>query len=156
MGTEIERKFLVVDDTWRVAAVSATQLVQGYLGRVEQCSVRVRTGGGKAFLNIKGRTVGVQRAEYEYAIPVADAQEMLETLCGTRVVAKTRHIVPFGGRDWEVDVFEGHNAGLVVAEVELDSADASFETPTWAGEEVSHDTRYYNAALAESPYSSWE
>lgn len=155
MGTEIERKFLVVDDTWRADAVSATPLVQGYLGRVEQCSVRVRTGGGIAFLNIKGKTVGVQRAEYEYEIPVADAEEMLATLCGTHVVAKTRHIVPFAGHEWEVDVFEGPNAGLVVAELELETADASFETPAWAGDDVSHDTRYYNAALAECPYSSW-
>ncbi len=155
MATEIERKYLVLDDSWREAAVSETKLVQGYLGRVEQCSVRVRSGGGKAFLNIKGKTVGVQRAEFEYPIPVADAEQMLATLCGTHVVAKTRYVVPFAGYEWEVDVFEGANAGLVVAEIELETADAVFERPAWAGEEVSHDVRYYNVALAEHPYSHW-
>ena len=156
MATEIERKFLVVGEDWRGAVVSSTRYRQGYLtpgpGR---CSVRVRVGGGRARLNIKGATVGVSRPEYEYAIPVDEAEEMLDALCSGPLVEKTRHLVDHGGHRWEIDVFEGENAGLVVAEVELTDPDEALELPAWAGEDVSGQVRYYNAALAETPYSRW-
>ena len=156
MATEIERKFLVTDDAWRAHVTATTRYRQGYLaGGRESASVRVRIGDGAAHLNIKGATVGVSRAEYEYAIPLADAEEMLDTLCTGPLVEKTRYHVEHAGHLWEVDVFEGDNAGLVVAEIELESAGESFEIPPWAGADVSHDARYYNAALARAPYNTW-
>ncbi len=156
MATEIERKFLVVDESWRDGVLASTRYRQGYLtpgpGR---CSVRVRVGDGEARLNVKGATVGVSRAEYEYAIPLEDAEEMLDTLCSGPLVEKTRHLVDHGGHRWEIDVFEGENAGLVVAEVELANATEALELPEWAGADVSGDKRYYNAALAETPFTRW-
>lgn len=155
MGREIERKFLVTGDGWRAAAVDAVPMRQGYLATDPACSVRVRIEGGSARLNIKSATLGVERLEFEYPIPVADAEEMLARLCTTPPVEKVRYRVPWGGHVWEVDVFEGANAGLVVAEIELPDPDAPFERPPWVGEEVSHDPRYYNVMLARHPYREW-
>ncbi len=155
MATEIERKFLVRDDSWRSGVIRARRLRQGYLVSDAVRSVRVRIEGDEARLNIKSATVGVSRSEYEYPIPLADAEEILANLCGGRLLEKTRHFVRHGGHLWEIDEFAGANAGLVVAEVELDDAAETFDRPPWAGDEVSDDIRYYNARLVERPYSTW-
>jgi adenylate cyclase len=130
---------------------------QGYLsaGADAGCTVRVRVGGERAFLTVKGPAEGAARDEYEYPIPLAEAAEMLERLCAGGTVVKVRHLVPFAGRTWEVDVFGGENAPLVVAEVELERIDAIVALPPWIGAEVTDDPRYTNAALARAPYSRW-
>lgn len=156
MATEIERKFLVVNDSWREAVFKSVRYRQGYLAGDKACSVRVRISDKDAHLNIKSATLGISRLEYDYPIPVEDADEMLDRLCTSPVVEKTRHYVRRGGHVWEIDVFEGENKGLIVAEIELNSEDEAFERPSWVGEDVSHDTRYYNVALAETPYSQWK
>lgn len=155
MASEIERKFLVTSDAWRALA-HGTHYRQGYLSTVKERTVRVRTIDDQAFLTIKGLTVGVTRAEYEYPIPHADATALLDRLCEQPLVEKTRYKIPFAGLVWEVDEFHGVNQGLVVAEVELPSADAAFEKPTWVGLEVSHDSRYFNSNLIRHPYTTWE
>lgn len=155
MAEEIERKFLVKDDSWREHVVRQAKMRQGYLNSTEQSSVRVRVSGDSAYLNIKSATLGVYRKEYEYAIPVDDANEILSELAEKPLIEKTRYYVEHSGHLWEVDVFEGENAGLVVAEVELSHEEEPFELPPWAAEEVSHDARYYNVCLARQPYKSW-
>ncbi len=152
MGIEIERKFLVVGDAWRAAP--AVPYAQGYLNRDKQRTVRVRVVRDEAWLTIKGASVGATRAEFEYPIPLADAQQLL-ALCDGPVVRKTRRVVEHAGARWEIDEFEGDNAGLVVAEIELPSEDAPFERPDWLGAEVTHDPRYFNSSLATAPYSTW-
>ena len=155
MGVETERKFLVADDSWRETAPSGVRYRQGYLATDAGSAVRVRVSGDRAWLNIKSATVGVTRREYEYEIPAADAHAILEELCVKPLIEKTRFVVEHEGRDWEIDVFEGDNAGLVVAEVELESEDAEVTLPAWVGEDVSDDVRYYNQRLVEHPYSRW-
>ncbi len=155
MATEIERKFLLKDDSWREGADAGTRFRQGYLIGAEKASVRVRIEGEQANINIKSATLGVERQEYEYPIPLTDARELLDTLCEPPQIEKRRYHVPYGDHLWEVDVFEGDNAGLVVAEVELAAEDEAFEMPPWAGDEVSHDTRYYNVCLVKHPYCEW-
>jgi adenylate cyclase len=155
VGIEIERKFLVVNDGWREAVVGSTRYRQGYLSRSATASVRVRTDGARARLNIKSTADGIHRSEYEYPIPLADAEEMLDRLALPPLIVKTRHLVDYGGRRWEVDVFEAENAGLVLAEIEIESADADVALPPWVGAEVSSDPRYYNTSLSTHPYSEW-
>ena len=155
MGVEVERKFLVVDDSWRAEVTKATRIVQGYLARTGRVTLRVRVKGEAGFVTIKGETRGISRSEFEYPIPPADARAMLDGLADGPVVDKVRHLVPVGGHTWEVDVFEGANAPLVMAEVELGDPDEPFELPSWAGQDVSDDARYYNANLAQAPYSTW-
>ncbi len=162
MGVEIERKFLVTNEAWRAQAERAQRMVQGYLidaALVQsqtgtRCSMRVRVGGEKAWLNIKSATLGVARQEYDYPIPVDDAERMLRDFCNG-VVEKVRHYVPHAGLTFEVDEFSGDNAGLVVAEVELQSADQSIDRPAWLGREVTEHLRYYNLNLLQHPYSRW-
>jgi adenylate cyclase len=154
MPIEIERKFLLRTDTWRQHISQSLQIAQGYLGG-DQCSVRVRIGDSGAFLNIKSKQLGVQRLEFEYAIPEADARVMLDQLCKGASVIKTRHLVMHAGLCFEVDEFVGLNAGLIVAEVELQSVDQQIDRPDWLGTEVTDDARYYNSNLIEHPYSSW-
>jgi adenylate cyclase len=156
MATEIERKFLVSDDGWRRQARDAIRLRQGYLAGGTNSSIRVRSGGGLAQLNIKSATLGVRRREYEYSIPLSDAEEILDHLCERPLIEKTRYHVDHAGHTWEVDVFEGDNAGLVVAEIELEREDEEFARPAWLGEEVSHDPRYYNVCLVKHPYKEWK
>ncbi|MGF1615543.1 MAG: CYTH domain-containing protein [Gammaproteobacteria bacterium] len=155
MGTEIERKFLLRSDDWRELAVQGTPYRQGYLSEAKSVSVRVRIAGGQGFLNIKSATLDVRRAEYEYPIPLQDAAELLERLCMRPLIEKTRYRVPFGAHVWEVDVFEGENAGLVVAEIELSDVHEPFRKPDWVGAEVSADARYYNVSLVTHPYKDW-
>lgn len=157
MGIEIERKYLLRDDAWRTQAGRRVRMAQGYLndlGAVQAgrqlASVRVRIAGDVAHLNLKLREAGTTRQEFDYEIPVADAEALLQ-LCTGGLIDKTRHYV---GR-FEIDEFHGDNAGLVVAEIELESADEAFEHPSWLGAEVTHAQRYYNLALAERPYAQW-
>lgn len=155
MPTEIERKFLVRNDGWRRHADSGTAYRQGYLVGGRESSVRVRIEGDRARLNIKSATIGVRRLEYEYEIPLHEAREMLTVLCAGPLIEKTRYLVIHEGHHWEVDVFEGDNAGLVVAEIELSHEDEPFVRPDWLGEEVSDDPRYYNVSLVSHPYKDW-
>lgn len=161
MGIEIERKFLVTGDGWREAAHEVVPMAQGYINdmgamdRGEQnASVRVRIQGDAAFLNLKSRELGHTRQEFDYPIPVEDARSLL-SLCVGGLVDKRRHLVRHAGHLWEVDEFLGDNAGLVVAELELDHADEAFGRPAWLGDEVTDDARYYNLALASRPYRLW-
>lgn len=150
MAQEIERKFRVTGDSWKPLAQSSSLLRQGYLSSNAKATVRVRSWDDKrAALTLKGRASGMTRAEYEYEIPMDDAREMLE-MAQPHVLEKRRHVVPFGGLIWEVDVFAGRHAGLVIAEVELTSEDQAVELPEWAGTEVTDDNRYYNATLSRS------
>ena len=153
MPAEIERKFLVADDSWR-DGTTGVRIVQGYLSQDPERTVRVRIGGEKAWLTIKGRTHGITRAEFEYAIPLDDARSLLG-LCLPSIIDKTRHEISHAGHLWEVDVFHGENAGLVIAEVELADESISPELPPWVGAEVSAEVRYFNACLAVLPYAKW-
>jgi len=154
MGKEIERKFLVKGDVWRSLA-KGTAYRQGYLNSVKERTVRIRTIDAKAFLTIKGLTVGATRPEYEYEIPVADCNTMLDTLAEKPIIEKKRYKVPFAGFTWEIDEFFGDNAGLIVAEVELESEGQAFRKPEWVGEEVTADPRYFNSNLIKHPYTKW-
>ena len=154
MAQEIERKFLVAGASWKSGA-TGTPIRQGYLSSTKECTLRVRIAGDKAFLTIKGVNRGITRTEFEYPIPVADAEAMLEVLCERPLIEKTRWVVVFEGFTWEVDEFHGENAGLVVAEVELPNAETNPPLPTWVREEVSSDPRYFNANLVKKPYTAW-
>ena len=155
MNVEIERRFLVAGDGWRGGA-DGTRLVQGYLAADAERSVRVRLTPDRAWLTVKGRTVGSARPEFEYPIPRADAEALLDLCLGT--VEKTRHRVAAGaaGLVWEIDEFAGANAGLVLAEIELRRADQDFPRPDWLGDEVTGDPRYANARLALAPWTTWD
>jgi adenylate cyclase len=152
LAIEIERKFLVVGTQWRVGP--GTPLIQGYLNRDPHRTVRIRLAGAQGFITVKGISHGAQRAEFDYPIPLADAQQLL-AMCLEPLVEKTRYRVPHEGLVWEVDEFAGVNSGLVIAEIELQSVDQPFQRPVWVGEEVTHDRRYFNSNLAEHPYSAW-
>ena len=154
MGLEIERKFLVTGDGWRGLG-PATLLRQGYLAAEPERSVRVRLAGERAWLTIKGPPRGLARAEYEWPIPAEEAAELLDTLCLRPLIEKRRHLIEVDGLRWELDEFLGENAGLLLAEVELDDADQAVSLPAWVGREVSHDGRYTNAALSRRPWGRW-
>ena len=154
MADEIERKFLVRADSWR-GGKEGTRYRQGYLINSASRTVRVRLSDAGAWLTIKGARVGLTRPEFEYAIPAGDAERMLATLCEGSLVEKTRYRVPYGAHVWEVDEFHGDNAGLVLAELELQHEAETFERPAWLGEEVSEDLRYYSGRLAKEPFTSW-
>jgi adenylate cyclase len=155
MALEIERKYLVMKDSWRDAVESERHVVQGYIAAGGKATVRVRVKGDRAYLTIKGPSAGIGRSEYEYEIPVADGEAMLAELAVSPVVEKTRYRVRCGDHVWDLDVFAGANAGLVMAEVELGREDEAFTLPDWAGEEVTGDPRYYNVNLARQPFSTW-
>lgn len=170
MPLEIERKFLVQGDAWRIGVdgrpVPAMVIRQGYLFADGFRNARVRlsrgagpsTGSGtgdRAFLTVKGKRAGIERYEFEYPIPIADAELMLDRLCNPPLIEKTRHLVAFAGMTWEVDEFAGANAGLILAELELKRADQAFEMPAWVLREVTDDGRYYNTYLASHPYTTW-
>jgi len=151
---EIERKFLPTSDAWRAAAVRSERMSQGYVAGSDRASVRVRIAGANAALNIKSGGLVAARQEYEYAIPLDHARELL-ALCVGPLIDKTRHIVPHGGFEWEVDEFHGDNEGLIVAELELDFEGQDFPRPDWIGTEVTHLARYYNVNLVRHPYRAW-
>ncbi len=154
MGKEIERKFLVVSGEFK-RYVDGVYYRQGYLCNSRERVVRVRIAGERAFLTIKGANRGIVRSEFEYEIPVEEAKEMLDNLCLKPDIEKIRYRIEFEGYVWEVDEFMGLNAGLVVAEIELPDENAQFVKPSWVGEEVSDDSRYYNANLIDKPFSEW-
>jgi CYTH domain-containing protein len=154
MGQEIERKYRVRGDAWRAGA-QGLFFRQGYLSSDPERTVRVRQVGQRGLITVKGLARGITRAEFEYEIPVADAIRLLDELCLRPLIEKTRYCLPYGGLTWEVDEFHGENAGLVIAEVELEREDQFVELPAWVGEEVSADPRYFNSSLAARPYSRW-
>ena len=152
MGREIERKFLVSGESWRREADAGRRIRQAYLALTERASVRVRLlGDTEAVLTVKSAAAGAARDEYEYPIPVADAEAMLALRQG-HLIEKTRYRIPRSGHVWEVDVFSGENEGLILAEIELSGEEEAFERPAWVGPEVTRDMRYTNAALAQRPY----
>jgi adenylate cyclase len=154
MPREIERKFLLKNDAWRALAHRSDAMRQGYLARGNRVSVRVRIAGDEARLNIKAGGLVPSRQEYEYAVPLDEARELLDLAEGP-LVEKTRHYVSHGGMTWEIDEFRGDNLGLVVAELELEREDQPFPHPPWLGVEVTHLERYYNVRLATHPYRTW-
>jgi len=155
MPLEIERKFLLATDEWRPLVSSRVLMRQGYLSSGSRCSIRARIAGDRAWLNVKGKRSGMTRLEYEYSIPVEHADEILNELRDGPLIEKYRHELPAGQHVWEIDEFLGDNAGLIVAEIELNSETESFERPTWLGREVTEDQRYYNFNLAKRPYKTW-
>lgn len=154
MGEEIERKFLVATEGWRETA-KGTRYRQGFLSTEPERTVRVRVAGPRGSITVKGKNVGARRAEFEYEIPVADAERMLDTLCKHPLIEKVRYTVAVAPHTWEIDVFEGENAGLVVAEIELGNENEAFDKPEWLGDEVTDDPRYFNSNLVENPYRTW-
>jgi adenylate cyclase len=152
---EIERKFRLTNDSWRDQVLRKTLLRQGYIANTQRASVRVRLAGASGWLSVKAMTRGLSRAEYEAAIPVPEANEMLDRLCEGPLIEKWRHIVVYQGSEWEIDEFLGENAGLLIAELELEAEDAAFARPPWLGVEVTHDERYYNFRLSEKPFRHW-
>lgn len=159
MGIEIERKFLLKNDGWKSLVTETHKIKQGYLQSgleaSQKSSVRIRISDQKANINVKSVDLTMVRQEFEYAIPLNDAEQMLATLCGDVVVEKTRYHVPYASHLWEVDIFKGQNAGLQMAEIELNAIDESFEIPDWIGEEVTKDRRYYNIYLLKTPFKLW-
>jgi len=155
MALEVEHKFLLANEDWRNEIQHSEIFRQGYLSSQPTSSIRVRICEHRAWLNIKSATIGTHRLEYEYEIPLADAQEILSNLCNKPLIEKTRHYVQHGPDLWEIDEFEGDNQGLIVAEIELDAIGQSFAKPAWLGAEVTHDLRYYNNNLTLHPYSEW-
>ncbi len=153
MATEIERKFLISQDTWRPGA-SGCRYVQGYLSREPGRIVRIRQAGASAFLTIKGLARGTARPEFEYPLPFSDAEELMQ-LCLRPLIEKTRYGVEYRGKHWEVDEFHGENDGLILAEIELSREDEPVDLPPWVGKEVSDDPRYFNAYLSEHPFTQW-
>lgn len=155
MAEEIERKFLVNGDGWRETA-TGTSYRQGFLSTEPERTVRVRVAGSRGSITVKGKTIGARREEFEYEIPLSDAERILDTLCKRPLIEKVRYRLSVGAHIWEVDVFEGDNAGLVVAEVELGSEGEAFDKPDWAGAEVTDDPRYFNSNLVAKPYRDWQ
>lgn len=155
MGIEIERKFLLRNDDWRSDADAGTRMRQGYFAGPQRASIRVRVEGASANLNIKSAELGIRRLEFEYPVPLAEAEQLLDELCEKPLIEKTRYYIKHAGMLWEIDVFDGANAGLVVAEIELPDEATVFERPAWLGDEVSDDSRYYNVSLVTYPYCDW-
>ncbi len=154
MAREIERKFLVAGTSWKKGA-TGKRYRQGYLSAQPERTVRVRVAGKQGLLTVKGISRGASRDEYEYPIPLADAEELLDRLCERPLIEKTRYRIPYQGLIWEIDVFEGDNRGLVVAEVELKNERQEVPLPPWIGREVTDDARYYNSNLAKHPFHRW-
>ncbi|MEH2197124.1 CYTH domain-containing protein [Nostoc sp.] len=154
MAKEIERKYLVRGDSWRGLAEGSVYR-QGYIATQDKTTVRIRIAGEKSYLTIKGPSIKYSRLEFEYPIPVKDAQEILETLCERPFIEKVRYKIEFGGLIWEIDEFDGVNKGLILAEVELNDENQQIELPNWIGQEVSDDFRYFNSNLVKHPFSQW-
>lgn len=155
MPVEIERKFLLKNDNWRQHIERSARIRQGYLGAIAKASVRIRIEGDQANINIKSAELAMRRMEYEYSIPLDEANEMLDKLCEHPQIDKLRHIVKHGKHVWEIDEFFGDNVGLVVAEIELGDEVEMFDIPSWVGEEVTQDPRYYNVNLVKHPFKNW-
>ena len=154
MATEIERKFLVKGNRWRSLG-AGEYYKQGYIPTQDQTTVRIRIVGDRGYLTLKGKNQGIVRAEFEYPIPLDDAEKMLATLCRPPFIEKIRYRIPQGDLIWEVDEFSGENRGLILAEVELQTEHQAIALPPWIGQEVTGDPRYYNSNLVNHPYQSW-
>ncbi len=155
MAKEIERKFLV--DPEKLPALEDPHIIrQGYIPGSLTATVRIRISDNDAYLTIKGRATGLTRSEFEYPVPLSDARQMLEELCNGEVIEKKRYLLPYAGHVWEIDLFEGKNRGLIVAEIELSDENEIFKKPEWITEEVSYDPKYRNSNLIVHPYSSWK
>lgn len=155
MALEIEHKFLVNNEEWKEQVRDSVDYQQGYLSSDKKRSIRVRISDNKAWLNIKSATIGTSRQEYEYEIPLEEGQEIIESLCEKPIIEKTRYFVPYQQHLWEVDVFNGDNEGLIVAEVELSEVGEGFAKPSWLGKEVTEELKYYNNSLCKNPYKDW-
>lgn len=156
MPKEIERKFLVQDDRWKNADIrQRMEICQGYIVATKNATVRIRTADDQAWITVKAARSGIERAEFEYDIPIADAVEMLNTICMQPFIHKVRWVIGYEQMEWVIDEFTGANEGLTLAEVELEHADQSVILPPWLGMEVSEDARFYNSSLAKHPYASW-
>lgn len=155
MGKEIERKFLIDQPNWdNLNKPEGKLLRQGYLLADKDKTIRVRATETKGFLTIKGQTIGATRLEYEYEIPVNEASELLDNFSVSEL-SKTRYEIEFNGKLWEVDVFAGDNEGLIVAEIELESEEETFDLPDWVGKEVTQEEKYYNSNLTVKPFKGW-
>lgn len=155
MAKEIERKFLIKKELWQPKG-EGISIRQGYLSLEPERTVRVRLKGERGFLTIKGKNHGISRTEMEYEIPAGDAAQLLDEMCLRPLVEKVRYTESYQGQQWEIDIFAGDNAGLAVAEAELESEAAELVLPDWAGQEVSGDARYYNSSLIHNPYKNWQ
>ena len=154
MGKEIERKFLI--DISEIESLgSGSQIMQSYISTTDNTAVRVRVAGAIAYLTLKGENKGATRSEFEYEIPLDDANEIIEELCSGPIIDKTRYLVEHGSHTWEVDVFHGENDGLIVAEVELESETEVVDLPNWVMGEVTGQVKYYNISLLDNPYTQW-
>lgn len=155
MAVEIEHKYLVKLEEWtKVRTTKFTEIKQGYLQTDPNKTIRVRTKGNQAYITIKGKAVGASRLEFEYEIPLADAKELLDKFC-SNLIEKVRYYLIHDGKTWEIDVFTGLNAGLIVAEIELNSEDETYTLPNWVGDNVTNDVRYANSNLSVTPFSKW-
>lgn len=154
MGLEIERKFLLKNDKWRKKVKQEIQIKQGYLNSNKKRTVRIRIADNTGFITVKGKTKQATRKEFEYEIPIEDAKELLK-LCKKPIVEKTRYLIEYKKKTWEIDEFYGVNQGLVVAEIELEDENEEISIPKWIGKEVTLDARYYNSSLIENPFSKW-
>ena len=154
MAVEIERKFLV-DETLLPQLTDGHTIKQGYIQTADRNTVRVRVSDDKAFLTLKSSSTGATRLEFEYPVPLEDAEQMLENLCQKPFIDKKRYLIDHQGHTWELDIFEGENKGLIVAEVELQSEDETFALPEWIEKEVTEDKRYANSNLIANPYVNW-
>ncbi|MEQ1543575.1 CYTH domain-containing protein [Methyloglobulus sp.] len=155
MAIEIEHKFLLANEDWRQHVKKSVKYKQGYLSSQPTSSIRIRISDNQAWLNIKSATIGTERLEFEYEIPLSDADEIINTLCRKPLIEKIRHFVTNDRNIWEIDEFQGENQGLIVAEIELSKVGQNFTKPHWLGAEVTHDLRYYNNNLALNPYINW-
>ena len=155
MKVEIERKFLVKNQDWKKLIVEKHSIQQGYLNTDKSCNVRVRIMNSAAFITIKGKRVNTARPEFEYEIPLNDAESILK-LTKNSIIKKTRFTVNHQGQIWEIDQFEGDNQGLVIAEIELKQKDEAISLPNWIGTEISDDERFYNLSLSINPFKNWK
>jgi len=158
MGKEIERKYLVIKAQWKAhkenISAKGSKYSQGYISTVDGTTVRLRTIGNNGYLTIKGKTIGHTRSEFEYPVPLQDAELMLKNLCTKPLIEKVRYKIDYGQLTWEVDEFLGNNAGLIIAEVELETEEQPIDFPSWIDQEVKNK-RYYNSNLVQYPYSHW-
>lgn len=154
MGVEIEKKFLLKNEDWKKQCTKGVKIKQGYLNSHTERTVRVRLSDGKGKITIKGKTENITRKEFEYQIPYKEALSLIQ-LCETPIIEKTRFKVKLGNLTWEIDQFGGENVGLIIAEVELKSENQILNIPSWIGQEVSKDSKYYNSSLLTYPYKNW-
>ena len=155
MSKEIERKFLVIEDCWKNFVVGKVALRQGYIAKSNDCLVRIRISDKEAWITVKGKQVSFTRPEFEYQIPIIDAEELLKEFSSKNQILKTRFFLEYRGNEWIVDVFEGGNSGLVIAEIELESETADYVLPPWVGKDITTDFRYTNSNLAEHSFGEW-